>query len=321
MSARNHNSGNYSPSLPVGLHAKVPEGMAGMRIDLVLARVFPDLSRSRLQDWVKQGWVMVDGVPVNSKHKAWGGESISLSPEQTVAPTCDVAEKIALNIVYEDEHLIVLNKPVGLVVHPGNGNRTGTLLNALLNHAPELSGLSRAGIVHRLDKDTSGLMVVAKNTIAQLALVRQLQTRTVSRQYLALVHGKVESVGNVDAPIGRHPTQRTRMAVNPHGRNARTFYMPVERFSVTTLIECKLETGRTHQIRVHMASIGHPLVGDKTYGRRKSGSDNLDAFPRQALHAWRLGLIHPFTGHQCRWESSLPADLAEFLDLLRQEGA
>lgn len=292
--------------------------MAGMRIDLVLARMFPDLSRSRLQDWVKQGRVTVDGVPVDGKHKAWGGETVSLAPEPTETVIWDTAENIELHIVYEDAQLIVLNKPAGLVVHPGNGNRTGTLLNALLNHAPELSGLPRAGIVHRLDKDTSGLMVVAKTSSVQLDLARQLQARTVNRQYLALVHGKVDAAGSVDAPIGRHPTQRTRMAVNPHGRNARTFYAPVERFSLTTLVECKLETGRTHQIRVHMASIGHPLVGDKTYGRRKSGSDKLDDFPRQALHARRLGLMHPSTGLAVQWESSLPEDYANLLDSLRQ---
>jgi len=227
------------------------------------------------------------------------------------------AEDIALTIVYEDEALLVIDKPAGLVVHPGSGNWSGTMMNALLHHAPDLAQVPRAGIVHRLDKDTSGLLVVARTLAAQTDLVRQLQARSVKRQYLALVHGVLTGEGSVDAPIGRHPVQRTRMAVVRGGREARTHYLPREGFPGATLVECRLETGRTHQIRVHMASINHPLVGDPVYGRRRCGIPVLDAFPRQALHAWRLALVHPDLGRELAWESPLPADFAELLQTLR----
>jgi 23S rRNA pseudouridine1911/1915/1917 synthase len=204
-------------------------------------------------------------------------------------------------------------------VHPGNGNASGTLMNALLHHAPELAGVPRAGIVHRLDKDTSGLLVVAKTLPAQTELVRQLQARSVKRHYLALVHGKVGAGGTVDAPLGRHPAQRTKMAVlRQGGREARTHYEAREGFNRCTLVECRLETGRTHQIRVHMASIHHPLVGDPVYGKTKSGDPWLDAFPRQALHAFRLALVHPVTGSEMAWEAPLPADFAALLEALRE---
>jgi 23S rRNA pseudouridine1911/1915/1917 synthase len=221
---------------------------------------------------------------------------------------------MALAIVHEDEDLLVVDKPAGLVVHPGNGHREGTLLNALLAHAPQVAALPRAGIVHRLDKDTSGLLVVAKNETAQTALVRSLQARTVKREYLALAHGAVAYGGRVEAPIGRHPTQRTRMAVVPRGKPAVTHYRVLRRFAQATLLECALETGRTHQIRVHLASIGHPLVGDPVYGRRRSGARN--AFPRQALHAARLGFEHPRTHLATVWESALPPDFAALLESL-----
>ena len=316
METRETNAANYSPSASPPRCALIPETLVGLRLDLILARLFPEISRSRLQVWIKEGKVKINGKSIDLRHKAWGGETIELDTTLDNSATADAAEAIALSIVFEDNDLIIIDKPAGLVVHPGNGNRSGTLLNALLHHAPDLKGLPRAGIVHRLDKDTGGLLVVAKTLEAQTDLVRQLQARTVKRHYLALVHGVVARDGVVEAPIGRHPVQRTRMAVNPHGREARTWYSVQQQFEKSTLIECRLDTGRTHQIRVHMASIKHPLVGDATYGKRKSSSGLLDAFPRQALHAWRLGLIHPATREEFQWESPLPCDFSRLLDAL-----
>lgn len=299
----------------------LPADHAGLRLDAALARLFPEHSRSRLQGWLKEGLIRVDGASADAKRKVLGGERISLAvpPELTFA---DAAEDIPLPIVHEDAALIVIDKPAGLVVHPGNGNASGTLMNALLHHAPELSGVPRAGIVHRLDKETSGLMVVAKTLAAQTDLVRQLQARTVKRHYLALVHGTVDRSGTVDAPLGRHPVQRTKMAVvKQGGKSARTHYTPVEHFAAPhpcTLVACQLETGRTHQIRVHMANIKHPLVGDPVYGKARSGDTRLDAFPRQALHAFRLALVHPVTGLEMAWESPLPADFATLLEQLHE---
>ena len=249
----------------------------------------------------------------------WGGEAVLVSPEPSEAMLAEQAEDIPLQVVFEDDTLVVIDKPVGLVVHPGSGNWSGTLLNALLHHASVFRELPRAGIVHRLDKDTSGLLVVAKTLEAQTDLVRQLQARSVKRHYYALVHGEPSPSGEVNAPIGRHPVQRTKMAVVPGGREALTRYRVVERFARATLVECELATGRTHQIRVHMAHIGHPLVGDATYGKAKSADPRLDAFPRQALHAWQLGLIHPRSSEACRWQSALPADFDELLQRLRGE--
>lgn len=295
----------------------VPSGYAGLRLDAALARLFPEHSRSRLQGWLKDGLIRVDGATADPKRKVYGGESITRAIPPTPAFD-DAAEDIPLSVVCEDAEIIVIDKPAGLVVHPGNGNASGTLMNALLHRAPELAGVPRAGIVHRLDKDTSGLMVVAKTLAAQTDLVRQLQARTVRRHYLALVHGLVTTGGTVDAPLGRHPVQRTRMAVvSQGGKAARTHYHPVETFADCTLIECRLETGRTHQIRVHMANIGHPLVGDPVYGKRKCRDALLDAFARQALHAFRLALVHPTTRQELAWEAPLPADFATLLEDLR----
>jgi 23S rRNA pseudouridine1911/1915/1917 synthase len=221
-------------------------------------------------------------------------------------------------VVYEDDTLLVIDKPAGLVVHPGSGNRDGTLLNALLHHASALATLPRAGIVHRLDKDTSGLMVVAKSPAAQADLVRQLAAHGVQREYLALVRGAIRESVTIDAPIGRHPTARTTMAVVSRGRPARTHVSVVERFAKATLVRCKLETGRTHQIRVHLAAIAHPLVGDPVYGGRR-GASGIPAFPRQALHAARLGLVHPSTGRAMHWTSDLPAEFRALLEALRAE--
>ncbi len=301
---------------------QVPAECAGWRLDAALAKLFPQHSRSRLQGWLRQGLIRLDGGAAESKRKVYGGERIDFAEAAGVPPAglAHAAEDIALNLLFEDENLIVIDKPAGLVVHPGNGNASGTLLNALLHHAPHLAEIPRAGIVHRLDKDTSGLLVVARTLTAQTDLVRQLQARSVQRHYLALVLGEVTRDGLVDAPLGRHTVQRTKIAVvRTGGREARTHYAVRERFAAATLLECRLETGRTHQIRVHLASIGHPLAGDPVYGRRRSGDARLDAFPRQALHAWRLALRHPASGAALAWESPLPADVTQLLDELRRE--
>lgn len=307
-----------SPSPPTAL--EVPAECAGWRLDATLAKLFPEHSRSRLQGWLKEGLIRLDGGTAESKRKVYGGERIVFDAAAAVpAPGLEnVAEDIALDILFEDDDLIVIDKPAGLVVHPGNGNASGTMLNALLHHAPQLAAIPRAGIVHRLDKDTSGLLVVARTLTAQTDLVRQMQARTVKRHYLALALGTVERDGCVDAPLGRHAVQRTKMAiVRAGGKEARTHYAVLERFDKATLLECRLETGRTHQIRVHLASIKHPLAGDAVYGKSRSGDARLDAFPRQALHAWRLALVHPASGIEMAWESPLPEDFAGLLDELR----
>ena len=302
---------------------KVPLEYGGMRLDQALARLLPEYSRSRLQEWVTQGQVTLNGSTTTIKQKVWGGELILLVPQSNLAEQPYLAEAIPLEIVYEDDSIIIINKPVGLVVHPGSGNWEGTLLNGLLHHAPHLSEIPRAGIVHRLDKDTSGLLVVTKTLIAQTDLVRQLQARTVSREYLALAHGEVLRSGRVDAPIDRHPSQRTKMAVVEGGKPALTHYAIVETFPGCTLLRCKLETGRTHQIRVHMASIRHPLVGDHIYikGTQKCPPqmrDTLAAFPRQALHAESLGFAHPETGEWMEWQVEMPDDMQNLLDDIRR---
>ncbi len=295
---------------------------AGMRLDQVLARLLPEYSRSRLQEWIVQEQVRVDGAAATIKQKMWGGEAVEVVPQSHPAEQPHLAEDIALDIVYEDDSILIINKPAGLVVHPGSGNWEGTLLNALLHHAPQLAEIPRAGIVHRLDKDTSGLLVVAKTLTAQTALVRQLQARTVQREYYALVYGELLRAGRVDAPMGRHLTQRTKMAVVADGKPATTHYSAAERFPDCTLLRCKLETGRTHQIRVHLASIRHPLVGDSIYikGAQKCPPHLrpiLAAFPRQALHAAQLGLEHPVTGEWLEWQALLPDDMAQLLKDIR----
>lgn len=296
----------------------VPAEMAGLRLDQALARLCPEHSRSRLQEWIAEGKVLLAGKAVATKYKVWGGESIEVWPQRHPAEQPARAEAIPLDIVYQDAELIVINKPVGLVVHPGSGNWSGTLLNGLLHHDPALAAVPRAGIVHRLDKDTSGLLVVARTLTAQTALVRQLQARSVKREYLALAWGEVRASGTVDAPIGRHPTQRTKMAVVESGKPAVTHYRPEAAYDSCTLLRCRLETGRTHQIRVHMAHIGHPLVGDALYvpGAQRCSvalRPVLQAFPRQALHATALGLIHPRSGEAMGWHAPLPDDMAALL--------
>jgi 23S rRNA pseudouridine1911/1915/1917 synthase len=290
----------------------LPATAAGLRFDQALARALPEYSRSRLRAWIDAGRVTLDGSAADATRKIRGGEEVVVLPLADPRETPHAAESIALAIVHEDDALIVLDKPAGLVVHPGSGNWAGTLLNALLHHAPEQAAVPRAGIVHRLDKDTSGLMVVARTLQAQTDLVRQLQARTVRREYLALAVGDIAGGGTIDAPIGRHPARRTTMAVVATGKPARTHFDVVERFGCATLLRCRLETGRTHQIRVHLASRGHPLVGDPAYGKKGPV-----AFGRQALHAFRLGLVHPDTHAEMAWEAPPPRDFADLIASLR----
>ncbi len=298
--------------------------MTGLRLDQALQQLLPDYSRSRLQTWIKDKRVTLDGQCVAPKQAVWGGGKVRVEPELHPSETPFSAEEIALDIVYEDDALLVVNKPAGLVVHPGSGNWQGTMLNALLHHAPQLACIPRAGIVHRLDKDTSGLLVVAKTLTAQTDLVRQLQARSVKRDYLAVAQGLVARDGKVDAPLGRHPSQRVKMAIVHNGKPAVTYYAVLEHFDRHTLIRCSLETGRTHQIRVHMQSIGHPLAGDPVYGGRPLNlppllSDAVKNLGRQALHAERLGLIHPVSGVAMEWQAELPEDMADLLKVLRHE--
>lgn len=315
---------DYNANLPDddAIHFVVPSEYAGLRLDQALAKLLPEYSRSRLQAWVSEQQVLLDGLPATSKQKVWGGEKLEVLPQAHISEQPYLPEDIPLHIVYEDDALLVINKPVGLVVHPGSGNWQGTLLNALLYHAPQLEGVPRAGIVHRLDKDTSGLLVVAKTLIAQTNLVRQLQERSVRREYLALVHGELQHGGLVDEPIGRHPSNRVKMAVNETGKEAVTHYKVERAFPSCTLLRCSLETGRTHQIRVHMAYLKHPLVGDSVYinGPQKCVTqlrDLLTQFPRQALHATRLALEHPVSGEPMEWHVPMPDDMLQLLKEIR----
>lgn len=285
-------------------------------MDQALAKLVPQYSRTRLAHWVRCGRATVDGHAALPRQKIQGGEVIEIQPLAEAATPAHRPEDIPLDVRYEDDTLLVVNKPAGLVMHPGSGIRDGTMLNALLQRVPALSAIPRAGIVHRLDKDTSGLLVVAKTLPAQASLVRQLQARSVKREYLAVAHGRVTRGGRIEAPIGRHPVRRTRMAVVARGRHAVTHYEVLERLAHATVLRCRLETGRTHQIRVHLSSIGHPLLGDPEYGRRGAVP-----FPRQALHAERLTLVHPGTGKIMEWRVGPPADLRALIAALRSENA
>ncbi len=313
-------------STKIELSAQVPTELGGQRLDQIAAQLFSDYSRSRLSTWIKEGKLTVNGAVLKPKDTVFSGALLALNAEQEAQGDW-VAQNIKLNVVYEDEALLVINKPAGLVVHPAAGHYEGTLLNALLYHAPELQNVPRAGIVHRLDKDTTGLMVVAKTLEAQTKLVEQLQARSVSRIYEAIVAGVVTSGGTVDAPINRHGVQRQKMAVVADGKKAVTHYRVLERFRAYTHIRVQLETGRTHQIRVHMAHINFPLLGDPVYGGRfrippasnPTLIQSLKEFPRQALHARFLELDHPITGKRIRWESELPEDIVWMLSLLRQD--
>lgn len=308
--------------------AVVPVSAAGRRLDAVLAELFPEYSRSRLSAWIKSGDVLLDGATARPRDAVHGGETVAVTAVENVQVRA-MAEDIPLTVLYEDAHVLVLDKPAGLVVHPGAGNPAGTLLNALLHHTPGLDKLPRAGIVHRLDKDTSGVMVVARTLEAHTALVAQLSARDVHRQYLAVVVGALVSGGTADAAIDRHPRDRLRMAVREDGKAAVTHYRLRERFRAHTALECRLETGRTHQIRVHMAHLKHPILGDPLYGGAlrlpKGASDGLVAclrgFRRQALHAEVLEFLHPVSGQPVRCEAPLPADMQELLVLLREDAA
>ena len=314
----------------VRLSGQIPESAAGERVDKALAALFPDYSRARLTEWLRAGQVRVDRASPRPRDKVRGGEWVEVEAA-VEAETAWQAQALPLEVVHEDESILVVNKPPGLVVHPAAGNPDRTLVNALLHHAPELSAIPRAGVVHRLDKETSGLLVVARTLAAQAALVRQLQERTVKREYDAVVAGVLTGGGSVDAPIGRHPVQRKRMAVVETGKPAVSHYRVLERFAAHTLIRVALETGRTHQIRVHMAHIRHPIVGDPVYGGRlrlpggcsEALREALRGFRRQALHAGRLGLVHPATGEPMEWRVKPPADMAALVAALREhaEGA
>ncbi len=306
----------------------IPPECAGRRLDQVMAELLPEYSRTRLKDWIDAGKVLVDGAALKPRDKVVGGEAVqveaSLEPETLVS-----GEAIALDIVHADRHVLVLNKPAGLVVHPGAGNHAGTLQNALLHFEPGLAVLPRAGIVHRLDKDTSGLMVVARTIEAHTSLVRQIEAREVEREYQAVCVGVMTAGGTVDAPIDRHRLDRIRMAVRQGGREAVTHYRVVTRFRGHTHVWLKLETGRTHQIRVHMAHIGYPLVGDAVYGGRlllpRGASpevvEELRSFRRQALHAARLAFAHPVSGKPIDVAAPLPADMQHLIQLLAADVA
>lgn len=310
------------------LSITAPLDLQGKRLDQALAVLCPQHSRSRLQSWIKSGYVTVDNTIPKQRYVIQGGETITICAEFESADKTWAKQSIPLNIIYTDGDIIILNKPPGLVVHPGAGNPENTLLNALLYQFNELEQIPRAGIVQRLDKDTSGLMIIARTLTAHTYLVDQIQQRLVSREYQGIVAGVMTAGGTVDAPIGRHHIKRKRMAVVESGKPARTHYRVLKRFQAHTFVQLKLESGRTHQIRVHMAHIRHPLVGDPAYGGRQrfpksSGPVLLEAlqtFPRQALHACRLELVHPTTGMTVSWEAPLPDDMKSLLSLLETNG-
>ncbi|MEE8528750.1 MAG: 23S rRNA pseudouridine(1911/1915/1917) synthase RluD [Gammaproteobacteria bacterium] len=303
----------------------MPEEQAGKRLDQALAELFPDYSRSRIKAWIDAGQVLLDGKPPRPRTRVRGGEEVALkavieSVEVPVEP-----QQLKLDIVFEDADLIVVNKAAGMVTHPGAGNPRDTLQNGLLGHDPTLSALPRSGLIHRLDKDTSGLLVVARTVPAVTRLTRAMQSRAIERQYIAVCRGVMTAGGTIEQPVGRHPVDRTRMAVHERGRPAVTLYRVVQRYRAHTRCLVRLETGRTHQIRVHFAHLGFPLVGDKTYGGRLAVprgaterlAESLRAFRRQALHASRLTLDHPSTGERMEWQVPLPTDLAELVNVLK----
>jgi len=305
---------------------EMPPQMAGRRLDQGLAELLPDYSRARLQKWIKAGKVTVDGKVLRPKDTLSGGEQVIVKVE--LAPKIEwKAEDIPLDVVYEDEEILIINKPIGLVVHPGAGNYDGTMVNALLNYAPELAHIPRAGIIHRLDKDTTGLLVVARTVTAHQHLVALLQEREMKREYIAVVCGVMTAGGTVDAAIGRHPVHRTRMAVNDKGKPAVTHYRVTKRFRSHSQIRLQLESGRTHQIRVHMAHIHYPIVGDPVYGGRlrippdcdPALSDMLRHFKRQALHAATLGFEHPASGELVEWSAPIPDDMQALIDILDED--
>lgn len=308
-------------------NAQVPSEFAGRRLDQVASELFPEYSRSLLQNWIKDGLLRVNGEVAKVRTKIVGGEILAIEAEMENYDEWQ-GEDIHLDIIYEDAFILVINKPAGLVVHPAAGNRSGTLLNALVFHHQGQSLLPRAGIVHRLDKDTSGLMVVAKTLEAHTHLVRQLQEKSITRVYLAIVFGEMTGGRSIDLPMGRHAMMRTKMAVKENGKEAITHIRMLQKFRKFTYVSAQLETGRTHQIRVHMSHIGFPLVGDPVYGGRKIPAASTEVlraavkdFPRQALHATRLGLIHPDSDEYLEWEQAAPEDFQQLLAVLQKEAA
>jgi 23S rRNA pseudouridine1911/1915/1917 synthase len=306
----------------------IPLELSGQRFDQALAQMFPEYSRSRLKEWILKGWVTIDGGQLRPKDAVSGGENVVLAPEASPETQAE-AEPMTLDIIYEDDDLLVINKPAGLVVHPGAGNYQGTLMNGLLHHVPSLVEIPRAGIVHRLDKDTSGLMLVAKTLQSHTALVRALAEREISRHYVAICGGVLTGGGRIEEPIGRHPVDRLRMSVRENGKPAVTHYRVLERYAAHTYIQVELETGRTHQIRVHFAFRRHPLIGDQVYGGRLAMPRNSDEelqetlrkFKRQALHATRLQLAHPISGEPLEFNVEPPADFVRLRAVLRNHAA
>jgi len=305
----------------------IPDECAGMRLDQALAQIFSDFSRGQLTKWIKAGFVTVDDKQIRPRDAVMGGEHVIINATVERVDDTWIAEDINLDIIHEDDDVLILNKEAGMVVHPGAGNQNGTLVNALLNHAPQLEGIPRAGIVHRIDKGTTGLLMIAKTLQAHNSLVGQLQERSVLREYQAISMGVMTAGGTIDEPVGRHPIDRKRMAVNSAGKTAITHYRVEKRFRAHTHIRCKLETGRTHQIRVHMAHARYPLLGDPVYGGRlripKGASEacveGLKAFRRQALHAGLLGFIHPGTEQEVSWRIDMPEDMLNILELLDKD--
>jgi 23S rRNA pseudouridine1911/1915/1917 synthase len=308
------------------IRQEIPGEFAGQRLDQALATLLPDYTRSQLQQWIEGGHVRLEGELPRKKDKLKGGETVEID----VPPPRELENRpqpIPLDILHEDSQLIVIAKPAGLIVHPGAGNPEGTLLNALLHHAPALAKLARAGIVHRLDKDTSGLLVVAKTEKARQSLIEQLAERTVTREYVAVVNGVMISGTTVDAPIGRHPSERTRMSVTTSGKEAISHFRVLKKYRAHTLVQASLESGRTHQIRVHLAHLKYPIVGDPVYGGRlklpREASQRLRAalqgFRRQALHAVKLVLEHPGSGKSMQWMMSVPEDMSELMEALAED--
>ena len=321
---------NMTSEIKPEISLSIPMNLGGERLDIALQQMLPQHSRSRLQTWIKAGLVTLDSKATTAKTKVWGGEQVSVVVQTNPQENAFMPENIPLNIVFEDDTILVINKPAGLVVHPAAGNWSGTLLNALLHYLPRLSDVPRAGIVHRLDKDTSGLLVVAKTLEAQTSLVRQLQARTVKREYRAIVWGIMWRHGTVNQPIGRHSHARTKMAISRTGKPAVTHYEVLERFGTNTYVRCVLETGRTHQIRVHMQFLKAPIVGDNVYGigniiphkqMTQTLRDAITGFNRQALHAIKLGLIHPATNKPMEWQIDLADDMRALLEAMRHEDA
>ncbi len=310
----------------IELQAIIPDTLRGQRLDSVLSQLFPDYSRACLQNWLKHEFILLDGKLQKQRYKVQGGEQIAITATLENQNTWQQAQAIALEIIYEDDAILIINKPVGMVVHPGAGNSSGTLLNALLHYLPQNQALARAGIIHRLDQNTSGLLIIAKTLIAQTELTRQMQAREIKRDYLALVSGLLTGSGTINQPIGRHPVHRTHMAVVTNGKHAVTHYKIQQRFAHHTLLKVSLETGRTHQIRVHLTYQGYPIVGDPVYGRKHIAKnlnvelrDALMAFNRQALHAYQLTLLHPLTQQSMTFTAELPQDMQQLLDLLAEE--